>query len=112
MKKTEFTISLRVLRKDSGLSLSSLAKKLEISAVYLSDLEKGNRNPSDRIVESLISYFKLNEEQKIVLYDAVIKSTNKLPKDVVEFLRNNPEELQIIKEKIEKAKRCSIAKSK
>jgi len=44
---------LRELREFSPYSLRELARELEISAPFLSDIELGRRFPSDQILEKL-----------------------------------------------------------
>ncbi len=40
----KLSAELKRLRKKRGLSLRAMAEKLKITAPYLSDLERGNRN--------------------------------------------------------------------
>lgn len=44
---------LRSSRKVSGISLRDLAIQVGISAPYLSDIERGNRNASSRVREAI-----------------------------------------------------------
>ena len=44
---------IRQLREESDLSLRELAKKIGVSAPFLSDVELGRRNPSDKHLSSL-----------------------------------------------------------
>jgi transcriptional regulator with XRE-family HTH domain len=44
---------IRELRQDRELSLRELAKKLEISAPFLSDIELGKRYPSEDVLASM-----------------------------------------------------------
>lgn len=50
---TDFGTLLRDLREQAGVGLGSLARALDISAPYLSDVERGYRAPfnRDRIME-------------------------------------------------------------
>lgn len=41
---------IRELREQKDLSLRDLAKKIDVSAPFLSDVELGRRNPSDKIL--------------------------------------------------------------
>lgn len=43
---------LRVARRDIGVSLRTMAGNLGITPTYLSDLERGNRLISDRLIAS------------------------------------------------------------
>lgn len=108
MKDTDFTILFKVLREKHGLSLRNLSREIGLSAPYLCDLENGNRNPNERIVNMLISFYNLNEEEQRILYDAVGKSTDNLPYDVIDYLKNNPDELALI---IDKMQDCNFRKT-
>ena len=57
--------TLRVQRKQQGLSLDSVSKQLVISINYLSELEKGDKGkvPSDNVLQRLITILKLNEKE-------------------------------------------------
>jgi transcriptional regulator with XRE-family HTH domain len=44
---------IRELREEKDLSLRELAKRIEVSAAFLSDVELGRRYPSDKILESI-----------------------------------------------------------
>lgn len=46
-------LELRVLREKNGDTLTSLAKRAEVGLGYLSDLEKGKREPSARVTKKL-----------------------------------------------------------
>lgn len=45
---------IRELREKKDISLRELAKKLDISAAYLSDVELSRRNPSDEFLEKVV----------------------------------------------------------
>ena len=93
MKNTEFTILFKTLRANNNVTLRALGDAIGLSSPYLHDLENGNRTPNEKLVESLITFYNLDENGKRMMYDAVAKSTNSLPFDVVRFLKNNPEGL-------------------
>jgi len=44
---------IRELREAKDLSLRELARKIEVSAAFLSDIELGRRYPSDKILDSI-----------------------------------------------------------
>jgi transcriptional regulator with XRE-family HTH domain len=54
---------VRELREKSDLSLRELAKKLEISAPFLSDIELGRRYPSDETLQKLSKILKVPVEE-------------------------------------------------
>jgi transcriptional regulator with XRE-family HTH domain len=57
---TPFGLKLRQIRKDRGLTLSEMAKAVNVSSAYLSALEHGKRGrPSWRVTQSLIAYLNI-----------------------------------------------------
>ncbi len=49
---------IRELREKHDLSVRELAKKLKVSAPFLSDIELGRRHPSDDVLGRLASFFE------------------------------------------------------
>jgi transcriptional regulator with XRE-family HTH domain len=49
---------IRELRDQQDFSLRELARKLQVSAAFLSDIELGRRHPSDEILERLAGFLK------------------------------------------------------
>ena len=66
LDRYSFGAFLRERREELGLSVRELAKNLGISAVYLSDIERGNRNaPSnDDLLNKLMKYLDIPESEK------------------------------------------------
>ena len=54
---------LRELREKTDLSLRELARKLDVSAPFLSDVELGRRYPSDEVLAKLAKFFKTSLEE-------------------------------------------------
>ena len=53
---------IRELREEHDLSVRELAKKLKVSAPFLSDVELGRRHPSEDVLERLASAFGTTKE--------------------------------------------------
>jgi transcriptional regulator with XRE-family HTH domain len=88
-----FSEKLRRLRHGAGLSIKKLAPQLEVNYTYLSKLENDEVNPSAELVERVARYFGVPQ-------DGLLLSAGKIPDEVVEILRNHPEEaIAILKEK-------------
>lgn len=51
---------LRTKRQIRCLTLSQLARQLGITAAYLSDIERGNRNPGDAVAAKIAAEFDLH----------------------------------------------------
>lgn len=60
---TPFGKFLRRERQERGLLLGDMAKKLKISAPYLSQVETGNRAIPDEFEEKVIRIFSLNFDE-------------------------------------------------
>jgi transcriptional regulator with XRE-family HTH domain len=60
----DFGKLLRIFREAAGVSMGALARYLEISVTYLSDVERGTRAPltSDRVAKAG-EFLKLSREQ-------------------------------------------------
>lgn len=59
---TQFGMRIAYLRKKLGWSQEELAFRSNINKNYLSDLERGRRNPSLKIIERLANAFSITAE--------------------------------------------------
>lgn len=57
------------LRAQKGLILAEVAKELDISTNYLSELERGKKSPSDRTVVSIAEYYNVPVLELFLLLD-------------------------------------------
>jgi len=53
---------IRELREEKDLSLRELAKKIEVSAAFLSDIELGRRYPSDKVLAGIAQVLETSLE--------------------------------------------------
>lgn len=60
---------IRELREERDLSVRELAKRLKVSAAFLSDVELGRRHPSDEVLERLATELRTKAED-LKKYDA------------------------------------------
>jgi transcriptional regulator with XRE-family HTH domain len=74
---------LRDLRLESGKGIKTLAPALKINYTYLSKLENGSIGPSEELVRRVADYFGFDREQLLL-------SAGKVPEDVLEILREHP----------------------
>ena len=54
---------IRELREERDFSVRELAKKLKVSAAFLSDVELGRRHPSDDVLQRLASELKTKADE-------------------------------------------------
>lgn len=69
------------LRAQRGLSIAQLAARVGVNAVYLSQVERGTRLPSDEMIRNLADFFKIDED---ILFEMV----SRVPLVVREELEN------------------------
>ena len=67
---------LRKLRKQTGLSIFKVAKRVHISGNYLSLLERGANAPSDAVLFNLAEFFNVEPAQLFKLYNRVVPPNN------------------------------------
>ena len=78
---------IRELRISSGIGQRELAKKVEIAASYLNDIEKDKRTaPNINVIKKLSSFLKADLD---LLNNLAAKSKNSLPPDITEYLKDN-----------------------
>ena len=84
---------LKQKRLDKEITLRGFAKLVDISPVYLCDLEKGRQAaPSMEVMQKMVSKLALNKEESERFYDlAALEQTakNPIPKDLNAFLKDN-----------------------
>lgn len=66
---TRFGHCLFELRSDRGQSLRDVAKVLDISANYLSELERGVKKPSSTMIKALSTYYGINHMRLYALLE-------------------------------------------
>ena len=80
---------LKQKRLDKEITLRGFAKLVDISPVYLCDLEKGRKAaPSMEVMQKMVSKLALNKEESERFYDlAALEQTakNPIPKDLNAF---------------------------
>ncbi len=60
---------IRELREKKDLSLRDLAKRLEVSAAFVSDIELGRRYPSEKVLSKMASILDTSVED-LQIYDS------------------------------------------
>src|SRR5437868_625568 len=74
---------LRDARAGADLSLRELAKKLSITASYISDIENDRRVPSEEVLQQLAATLKLE-------FDNLMALAGRVGDDAERYLRNHP----------------------
>jgi transcriptional regulator with XRE-family HTH domain len=75
---------LRQLRRSAGLGIKRLAPELGVNYTYLSKLESNQIGPSEQLVGRVAEYFGYDRNQLLL-------SAGKVPTEILEILRENPD---------------------
>lgn len=75
---------LRELREKQGTSLRGAARDLGVDPAHLSRLERGQKPPSDQVLERASRYYDVSLEE-------LERARGELPSDVVALILSNPE---------------------
>lgn len=74
-------------REEKDITLRELARQLEVSASFLSDVENNRKPPltADRL-EKVARIMLLSTEEKTMMYDLAGKQRNTVPPDLPEYI--------------------------
>lgn len=74
-------------REERQITLREMARRLDVSAPFLSDVEKDRRNPfdSDRL-EKIAGILELNKQERELMYDLAGKRRNTVAPDLPEYI--------------------------
>lgn len=106
---------LRRVRMCQGISIRQLAKKIDITPTYLSDIENVNNKPPDKVLLlKIINELQLDSSLKTKsnLFDLAAKERNDIPIDIKDYILSNSSILQIIREAKEKSSSDKEIKSR
>ncbi|MCI5774837.1 MAG: hypothetical protein MR210_09775 [Erysipelotrichaceae bacterium] len=81
------TYFIRNLRINSGDPGEKLASALKVSKTYLYSVEKGNNNPSDEFMHSVLTYYGVAYDQSVELYEQAYNLVIKMYECVI--FKNN-----------------------
>ena len=75
-------------REEKQITLREMAKKLDISPPYLSDVEKDRRNPFElEKLEQLSNILNLAEEEKTIMYNLAGKKRDEVAPDLPDYIK-------------------------
>lgn len=87
------------LLKEKHYTQTQFAEDLKVSKTYLFDIFHNRINPpTPDKQEQIIALLKLNENEKLEFLDKAAVGRGELPKDIVDYLTKNPEEIQKLRE--------------
>lgn len=76
--------TIKKLRLKKGISIKKMGPDLGLSYTYLSKLENSKSIPSHEVIEKLAKYFNYSSDELII-------AAGKIPKDVENIIKDNPE---------------------
>lgn len=96
----EFGKYLRAVRQAKGISIRQLAKDVNKTPTYLSDIENGhNKPPEKELLNTIIKILNLEEHPKLKnnLFDLAAIERNDIPADIKDYLIQNKALLDMIR---------------
>ena len=89
------------LLKEKHYTQTQFAEDLKVSKTYLFDIFHNRINPpTPDKQEQIITLLKLNENEKLEFLDKAAVGRGELPKDIVQFLNDNPDEIEKLRERM------------
>ena len=103
LKKTEFEFGkyLRAIREAKGISIRQLAKAVDKTPTYISDIEKKNNKPPEKkLLDDIILNLNLEDYSpkiKNTLYDLAAIGREDVPADIKDYIMSTPKLLAVIR---------------
>lgn len=89
------------LIKDHNYSQAKFAADLGISKTYLFDVFNGRvKPPTSDMQECIVELLRLTDSEKAEFYNKAAVGRNELPKDIVDYLKNNQAEIENLRERM------------
>lgn len=91
MEDMSFGDFLSKKRLEMGFSLRKFATEIDLTASYLSDIEKGRRNPISNLdkLKEIADRLKMSDEERVLFYDLAGKGysgENMISPDLPEYI--------------------------
>lgn len=90
-EKYSFGESMRFIRKQQGIKIREVADKVEMTATYISDIERGNNKPpGKKLMQKILTVLKIQEtELQNYLYDLAARERGGVSEDIADYIMNN-----------------------
>lgn len=95
---------LREIRLSHNVPLRRMANQIGIAPGYLSDIEKGRRNPPPGRLERIASVLRMTQEEKEKMYDLAGNARDELPDDITEYLKEHEAAQAVIRKAMTEGK--------
>ena len=77
---------IKVRREALGKSIRGLAQELDMTAAYLSDIEKGNRYAPEKHLTRMVELLHISGDDIDHFYELAGKSRNNIYPDLIEYI--------------------------
>lgn len=77
---------LKQKRDSKNITLRSFAEQVGVAASYVSDIEKGNRNPPEKYFDEIIKVLDISGDELNVFYDLVGKERKGVSPDLNDYI--------------------------
>ena len=116
MDNNAFGVFLKEKRQQNGLSLRALGKQVELSHIYLYNIESGKKAPpNDDVIKRLANVLNLDEKSRLLFFDIAAKcksnadgSNYYVPVDISQYLNENEDARNAIREANQKEQHNSF----
>lgn len=89
MEKITFGEFIRKKRLEQSITLRRMADQLDVSAPFLSDVEKGRRNPLDLDkMNQLADFLHMNSQERNTMYDLAGRDRDTIAPDLPEYIKD------------------------
>ena len=103
--KQNFGEFIAAKRMNQGISLRKMAEQLDITAAYLSDLEKNRRQPPEKpLLDKMANALFLTDTERVNLYDMAGNLRGEVSPDLPKYIMEN----DVVRVALRKAKDKNI----
>lgn len=74
-------------REENDITLREMARMLDVSPTFMSDVEKNRSTPKAERLEKLAEVLHLDSDEKAVMYDLVGKQRDSVAPDLPEYIK-------------------------
>lgn len=74
-------------REENDITLREMARMLDVSPTFMSDVEKNRSTPKAERLEKLAEILYLDNDEKAVMYDLVGKQRDSVAPDLPEYIK-------------------------
>lgn len=74
-------------REENDITLREMARMLDVSPTFMSDVEKNRSTPKAERLEKLAEVLHLDNDEKAVMYDLVGKQRDSVAPDLPEYIK-------------------------